>query len=461
MKSTLEPLEGNKVKLSVEVDESEFDRDIDQAFRKIAKEVRIPGFRPGKAPRRILESRIGVGPAREEALRDAIPRYLADAVREHEVDIIATPQVDITGGEEDGPVAFDATIEVRPVITVPGYGGLRVEVPNPDVSDAEIDERIASLRRPHGELVDVERPAVMGDFVTIDLGASRDGEAVPGLNVDDWQYEIGRGWITPEFDSHLVGTTAGDDVDFEAPLPGSADDRPVEFSVTVTKVQEMVLPELTDEWVADNVDDVETVEALRERQRTQLELVRRAQGQQQLVDRTVTALANLVDEEPPEALVAAELDRRAQDLVMRLQAQGIAFEQYLAATGQDQAEIVESLRTASVEAVKIDLALRAVAEAESLTAADSEVDSEIERIAVQVKQKPNQVRKAYERNDALPGLRADLRKRKALDWLLERVEVVDPEGTPIDRARLLPGSPDGTPDDAEAGAVTTNEETPA
>ena len=141
VKSTVETLEGNKVKLSVEVDEAEFDRDIDVAFRKIAHEVRLPGFRPGKAPRRILEARIGLAPARQQALQDAIPRYLADAVKVHDVDIIATPEVDITAGEEDGPVAFDATVEVRPHVVVPGYAGLRVELPLVAVSDDEVERR--------------------------------------------------------------------------------------------------------------------------------------------------------------------------------------------------------------------------------------------------------------------------------------------------------------------------------
>ena len=150
MKSSVEPLEGNKVKLYIEVEEDEFDRDIDRAFKTIAREVRLPGFRNGKAPRRVLEARIGIGPAREQALRESIPQYLAKAVREHDVDIIATPQIEITGGQEEGPVEFDATIEVRPEITVPGYGGLRVELPSPDATEEEIEAvdrgRVASRR---------------------------------------------------------------------------------------------------------------------------------------------------------------------------------------------------------------------------------------------------------------------------------------------------------------------------
>ena len=159
MKSTLETLEGNKVKLSVNVDEAEFDKDIDQAFRKIAREVRLPGFRAGKAPRRVLEARIGLAPAREQALRDSIPQYLAKAVREHDVDLIATPEVEITSGAEEGPVEFDATCEVRPEITVPGYDGLRVELPAPVATDAEVDEAVQAQLRRHGELPTSSRPA--------------------------------------------------------------------------------------------------------------------------------------------------------------------------------------------------------------------------------------------------------------------------------------------------------------
>ena len=139
MKSTVEPLEGNKVKLSVEVDETEFEPEVDAAFRRIAQEVKLPGFRPGKAPRKILEARLGVGYAREEALRESLPGYYADAVREHDVDVIAPPEIDITDGQEAGAVTFEAVVEVRPVVTVPGYDSLRVEIPSPEVTDDDID----------------------------------------------------------------------------------------------------------------------------------------------------------------------------------------------------------------------------------------------------------------------------------------------------------------------------------
>jgi trigger factor len=443
MKSTVEPLdktEGNEgrtlVKLSVEVDEDEFDRDIDAAFRKIAREVRIPGFRPGKAPRRILEARIGTAPAREQALRDAIPQYLAQAVREHAVDIIATPEVDITAGQDDGPVTFDATVEVRPTVIVPGYAGLRVELPGIEVDDADVDEPIQVERRRQGELVDVDRPAARGDYVTLDLAATREGEPVPGLNAEDWQYELGRGWIAEDFDERVVGSTVGDKLTFTTVPTGTEDS--ADFTITVKKVQELVVPELTDEWVSENIGEFDTVEEWRNSVRERLSDIRLGQARQMLVERASTALADLVDDEPPEALVNAELRQRAEAFVMQLQSQGIALEQYLAATGQDQVALMEGLKDAAARAVKVDLALRAVADAEDMQVDDDELEAEYERIGVRVGQKPAQVRKAYERSDAVPELRVELCKRKAMEWLLRTVEVVDGEGRTIDRSVLLP-----------------------
>jgi trigger factor len=435
VKSSVEPLEGNKVKLYIEVDEAEFDRDIDRAFKAIAREINMPGFRNGKAPRRVLEARIGVGPAREQALRDSIPEYLAKAVREHDVDLIATPEVEITAGQDEGPVEFDATCEVRPAITVPGYGGLRVELPSPVATDDEVDAAVAEELRRHGSLDDAERPAATGDFVTLDLAGTRDGEEVAGLNTEDWSYEIGQGWVAETFDGELIGASAGDELNFTATPKGT--DEPVDFAVKVTRVQELVTPELTDEWVADNIGEVETVAEWTDLVRERIATGKLNQVRQQLIGRMTSALAGLVDEEPPEAMVNQDLQSRVQNTVQQFQAQGIDLEAWLSATGQDANDFVESMRGQSQEAVKVDLALRAVATAEAIDVEPDEVEAEYARIAMRVGQKAKDVRKAYERNDAVPELIAQLRKSKALDWLLHHVEMVDPDGNSIDRDLVL------------------------
>jgi trigger factor len=446
VKSSVEHLEGNKVKLSVNIDEDEFDRNIDQAFRKIAREVRLPGFRNGKVPRRVLEARIGIAPAREQALRDAIPEYLARAVREHDVDLIATPEVEITDGAEAGPVAFDATLEVRPEISVPGYGGLRIELPSPEATDEEVDEAVNAELRRHGELVDAGRPSVVGDFITVDLAATRDGEEVAGLNTEDWSYEVGQGWIADGFDEQVTGVLPGVERRFTATPKGT--DEPADLVVKVSRVQELKLPELTDEWVAENVGDFETVDAWRDSIRERIANTKLNQARSQLVGRVTESLVGLTDIEAPEPLVQSDLQRRVEATVRQLQSQGISMEQWLSATGQDSTEFVESLKGQSEQAVKVDLALRAVAAAEAIETDDSDLAAEYQRLAVQVNEKPNQVRKAYERNDLVPDLVAQIRKSKALDWLLHHVEIVDTEGHEIDRDLILGHSHDE--DDADA-----------
>lgn len=435
VKSTVEPLEGNRVKLSVNVDEAEFDKDIDAAFRKIAREVRLPGFRAGKAPRRVLEARIGIAPAREQALRDSIPQYLAKAVREHDVDLIAAPEVQITAGEEDGPVGFDATCEVRPEITVPGYDGLRVELPSPSATDEEVDEAIQAQLRRHGQLTDVDRPAARGDYVTLDLAATRDGEEVAGLNTEDWSYEVGQGWVADDFDDQLIGASAGDELEFTTTPKGT--DEPADFVVTVGAVQELVVPELTDDFVAENVADADTVEEWRAKLAEQLSESKLNAARRELVGRVTEALTSLTEIEPPKSLVDGDLQRRIEATVRQFQAQGISVDQWLSVTGQSPDEFVESMRGASEQAVRVDLALRAVAAAEQLDADEGDLTAEYERVAMQVGEKPNKVRKAYEQNDLVPELVANIRKSKALDWLLHHVELVDPDGNPLDRDLIL------------------------
>jgi trigger factor len=433
MRSTVEALEGNKVKLSVEVDESEFDKALDDAFRKIAREVRIPGFRPGKAPRKILEARLGPEVAREQALRDSLPDFYVDAVKEHDVDVIAAPEIEITAGEETGDVAFDAVVEVRPRIEVPGYGGLRVEIPRPEATEEEVDAQIDRLREQFAELAEVDRAAQDGDVVTIGINGEEDGEPVPGLQADDYAYRIGAATISPELDSQLTGAKIGDALAFDGELAGT--DRNVSFKVLVKKIQERVLPEVTDEW-ANEVSEFDTVQELRDDLASRLGNVRRLQASMALREKVVEALVQLVEDEAPEPLVQQEMRHRLEDLSMRLQAQGMDAGQYLAATGTTQEQLVEQLKEAGAQAVKADLALRAVAEAEQLEVTDDDLDAEVEALAGRLRQKPEKVRTQLERNDQLSAVRSDLRTRKALEWLLEHVEIVDPEGQPIDRADL-------------------------
>jgi trigger factor len=433
VRTSVEPLEGNKVKLSVELDESEFGTAIDAAFRKIAREVRIPGFRPGKAPRRLVEARVGLDVARQEAIRDALPGYYERALRENDLEPIAAPEIDITSGDSDPNMAFDAVVEVMPTVDVAGYGGLRVVLPNFAVSEEEVDVRVDQTRATFAELVSVGRPARDGDFVLIDRTIAQGEESSA---VEDFSYEVGSGGVTPELDENLRGAKTGDILRFNVHHQQIGD---VTFQVLVKDVREKALPDLTDEWVAAETE-FESVEEMRAKYRQEMEAVRKLEVALQTRDKVVEALIELVDDEIPEALVSSEMERRLQSLAHRLSHQGVDANRFLESLGEQQEEFVAQLRGEAVSAVKADLALRAVAELEAVEVTDAEVDQEIEDIARQRRKNPKAVRKELENEDQLPAVRSGIRKTKALEWLIAHTEFVDEEGQVIDRSDLIPPS---------------------
>jgi len=471
VKTTVEPLEGNKVKVSVSVDETEFDKAIDAAFKKLAQEVRIPGFRPGKAPRKVLEKRLGPEVGRGQALHDSLPEFYAQAVKENDVDVIAAPELEITEGEEEGPVTFEAVVEIRPIVQVPGYGSLRVTVEAPEASEEEVEEQLERLRSQFGELTAVERPVQEGDFVTIDVAGSQDGEPIDQLTAEDYLYEVGSGGILPEVDEQLIDAEAGEVLEFEAAFPGYTppedpddedDEGPpsLDFVVTVKEVKEKVLPELDDAF-ADDASEFTTLAELRADIAERISLVKKGQGAMQLREKTGEALGSLVEDDVPEALIATEVQQRLQDLQMRLQAQGLDLDTWIQMSGQSPDTIIEELKETAEQAVRVDLALRAVVEAEAVECSDEELEQEFAQVAERLNMKAKEVRKQFERADQVGAVRSDIKKRKAFDWLLERVEIVDADGNPLDRAAFeADESLDETEDEgADTGLVEASDST--
>ena len=435
MKSTVETLDDNRVKLSVEVDEETFDVAVDAAFKRIAKEVRMPGFRPGKAPRRLLEAQFGSAVGREEALREAMPEYYAQAVIEHDVDVVAPPEIEITGGQEDGPVQFDAVVEIRPSVSAAGYDGLRVEIPNPVASAEEIDEQIDNLRRNFAELSVVERAAADEDHVTIDIEATHGDEPVPGLTTTDYDYLLGSGAVVPEIDENLRGASAGDEVEFSADHPDPEEEEPLQFSITVKEVKEAVLPDLDDEFAKAN-SEFETVEDLRADMADRMNTMRIQQANMAVQQNTAEALAALVTDEIPESMIENEINARIQDLVQRLQQQGMDVGAYLDAVGQTTETLAAEFREPAEQAVKVDLALRSVADLQGLVPDDDRIDEVIAEMAGPSGQDSDELKARLAEVGQISALRADLAKQSAMEWLTDNVELVDEDGEAIDRDAL-------------------------
>ena len=430
MKATVEALEGNKVKLSVEVDEQEFESAVDAAFKKIAREVRIPGFRPGKAPRRVLESHIGAGAGRAQALNDALPDYYSEAVLANEVDVIAPPDIELVEGSEFGNVKFDAIVEVRPVISISGYKTLAVEIPSPSPSDEEIDAQLERFRSQYGDLEVVERAADTGDYVTIDIEGSQNDEVLEGLVASAYLYEVGSAGIVPELDEQLAGVSAGDTRSFGAAHPNGEEEDPLHFEITVTEVKAKVLPELNDEFAL-QASEFETMAAWRDDLVTRMTEVRKAQSQMIVREKIGEALAELVPDELPEPLIAAEMNERLQDMAMRLQAQGLSLDQWLQFSGTDTEQFLDELKTTADRSARVDLALRAIALAESIQVLEEDLDLEFEAVAARVEQDSDVVRTQLTEGGHIPALKVDIAKRKSLDWLTESVTITDEAGNSI------------------------------
>ncbi len=438
MQTTVEPTEANKAKIIVTLEAADFDKALTQAFTKIGKEVRIPGFRPGKAPRRILEQRIGIDYARQVALEDSLPEFYVAAIRQNDLDVINVPQLNLLSGAEAGSeIKFDAEVELRPEVRVPGYDGLRVTIANPKATETEITDQLGRMLNQFAEIKEVDRQAQPGDHVRIDVAGTIDGEAVPGLTASDYLYEVGLGQVVPELDTNLMGASAGDVLDFEADVPGGDDDdSPIMFHVEVRAVSEKVLPEADDAFAAAN-SEFSTLAELKADIAKRVSMVKRVQSYLSLRDETLKALVELVDaEELPSVLLDQEVQNRLQDLANRLQQQGANIEQYLEATGQQPDAMIAEMREQGADNVRADLALRAVAKSEAIEVSDDEVEAEIKRLAERFKMKPNQVKRNIESNGQMNTLRADVRKTKTLNWLMERVALVDEDGHDIDRADL-------------------------
>jgi trigger factor len=478
MRATAAPEEGNKVRLTVEVDESEIDEALNGVMRRLSREVRVPGFRPGKVPRRVIEARMGgAGALRGEALREALPEFYAKAVSDTEVDPIDTPEIDITAGDESGAVSFDAIVEVRPTVSIAGYQGLVVTLPGLDVPDEEVDAQINRLRATSGELVDVERPVQKGDQVTIDITGKRirgsepvaeaeaeadvtegatpdDAEAeAPAeggdtgkapkvieeegddddLTAEDFLYEAGSGGVVPELDDALIGAKAGDTVTFDSTIDDLG--QTISFSVVVKDIKELVLPEVTDEWAAE-ASEFKTADELREDIAKRLKQRHIMQAQLALQQKTIEAMVELVTEDVPDILVEDELRERIHDLNHRLEEQKIGLGQFLAATGRDEQEFLDELRAGALQGVKSDLALRALVDQEHIELTDEELDAELATMGERLEMSADQVREQLEQGGRLSAVRSDRRKAKALRWLLDNVELVDEEGNPVSRDDL-------------------------
>ena len=429
----------DKIKLSVVIDDDEFDREVDDALKRLSKNIKLPGFRPGKIPRKVLEARLGPTAGRQDALEHSLPTYYGRALIDNEVDAIGPPEIEITSDITNGAVTFEATVPIRPKPSITGHSDLEIEIPSPIVTEEEFQAQLDSMRKHLAELEEVEKPAEDGDLLTIDIEGTKDGEPVPGLSATDYLYEVGSGTILSEVDEYLTGSSKGDEIEFEAKHP--TEEGPISISIKVGQLQVRILPEVDNEF-ASQVSEFETADELLKDLRHRMDETKSQQVGMLARDLTAKAIGDLIQIELPEGLIENEIDRRIRDLEMRLNSQGLELEKYLEATGGEIEAIREDFRETAEISARIDLGLRAVAHVEYLDEEEDNFEKYLENMAIQMQMKPEELHDALKTSGRLMDVRADIAKEAALQWVFDRVNLLDEDGNTVDSGILEIKQPD-------------------
>jgi trigger factor len=436
VKSTVETLSPTRVRLSVEVPFEELKPSLDKAYKAIAQQISIPGFRRGKVPARLIDQRIGRAAVLEETLNDAIPTHYTSAVREHEVKVLGSPDVEVTELADGEKVTFTAEVDVRPEITLPPFSGLTVTVDDVTVEPGDIDKQLTSLRERFAVLKGVDRPAQDGDYISIDLAATVDGEEVPGGTATGMSYEIGSGQLLPGTDEAVIGLSAGEAATFKTELAGGDfAGREADVAVTVKTVKEKDLPALDDEF-AQTASEFDTLAELEADLRTRLEQAKQFEQAEQARDKALEALLESVEVPLPEKVVADELEYRKHQLTHYLERAGLTLDLYLKSEGQTEEEFEAKLEQDTKDAVKAQLVLDTVADSEQLGVSDTELTTEVVRRAQQAGVSPQEYADQVVQANQLSLVVADVRRGKALALVLENAQLKDASGNPVDLSVL-------------------------
>jgi len=436
LKSTVETLSPTRVRLAVEVPFDELKPSLDKAYASIAKQVRVPGFRPGKAPARIIDQRVGRAAVLDEAVQDAVPRAYTEAVRDNELRALGQPDIELTKLDDGESLAFTAEVDVRPEVTLPAYDGIAVSVDDTEVTDAEVDEQVGALRERFAVLKATDRPVADGDYVSIDLRATVDGEEVPGGTTTGLSYEVGTNSIMNGLDEALLGASAGDERQFSTELiAGDFAGRTADVAVTVRSVKEKELPELDDEF-AQTASDFDTLEEFRADVRGRLERVKALEQGAQARDKVLEALLAATEVPLPESAVRGEVEWRQHDISHQLESAGLDLDSYLSAEERSREDFDTEVRANAETAVKSQLVLDAVADAEQLGVSDAELTEHVIAQAQRYGVSPQEFAQQLTQAGNLPAMVSDVRRSKALATVLERAAVTDASGRTVDLEAL-------------------------
>ena len=432
MKSNVEQLSPTRVRIKVQVPFTELEPDFQRAYKELAKQVRLPGFRPGKAPAKLLEARFGREAMLEQVVNEALPSRYGQAVAESEVHPLGQPDIEVTKKEYGQDLAFTAEVDVRPKIALPDLSELTVSVDPVGVSDDDVDAELESLRARFGTLTGVDRPVADGDFVSIDLSAAVDGEDVPNAAAQGLSHEVGSGRLIAGLDDALVGLSVDESKEFTAKLAtGEHAGHDAQVTVTVKSIKERELPE-PDDGFAQLASEFDTIDELRSNLRDQVGQVKRAQQAEKIRDATMDTLVEQVDVPLPEAIVQAQFDTAIHNALHSFNHDEAKFNEVLAEQGKTREEFETETRSAAESDVKRQLLLDALADDLEVKVGQDDLTERLVMTSRQYGIEPQQLFAYLQENNQLPAMLADVRRGLTIAAVVQAATVTDTDGNSID-----------------------------
>jgi trigger factor len=455
VKSTVEKLSPTRVRINVEVPFTELEPDIDKAFKQLATQIRLPGFRPGKAPRKLLEARVGRGAVLEQVVNDALPGRYSEAVTSSSLQPIGQPEIEITKLEDNEELVFTAEVDVRPEIDIPDLSALKITVDPIVVEDTDVDAELESLQKRFGTLTGVDRAAEDGDFVSIDLSATIDGEDVPEAQTEGLSHELGSGQLIEGLDEAIIGLKEGESKTFTTTLvAGDHAGQEAEVTVTLKSVKTRELPELDDEF-AQLASEYDTIDELKASLREQVERVKRVAQAEQIRDKAIEALLEQVDVPLPEAVVQAQVDDTLHNAIHGLDHDEDKFAESLAEQGSSREEFDADNRSNAEKAIKTQLLMDAIADKLDVQVGQNDITERLVLMSRQYGIEPQQLIQMLQQNNQLPAMFADVRRGLTVAAVVHGATVTDSDGTEIDTAEFFgPAGEQG----AEGETVDAGEE---
>lgn len=448
MKSTVEQLTPTRVRINVEVPFTELQPDFDRTYKQLAQQVRMPGFRPGKAPAKLIEARFGRAAVLQQVVNEALPSRYSEAVTSSDLKPLGQPDIEVTKLDDGDQITFTAEVDVRPEIALPDLEQLKISVDPIEVGDDEVDAELESLRARFGTLTGVDRPAAEGDFVSIDLDATIDGEAVEGASTEGLSHQVGSGQLIEGLDDAIVGLSAGESKAFITTLAaGPQAGKEAEVTVTVQSVKERELPEADDEF-AQLASEFDTIVELRESLTEQVARTKRIQQAEKIREATLETLVDQVEMPLPEAVVQAHVDNALHNALHGLDHDENKFAEALADKGSSRAEFDAETRTEAEKSVKTQLLLDALGDQLEIQVGQNDLTQHLVLMARQYGIAPQQLMQFLQQNNQLPAVFADVRRGMALAAAVRAASVTDTDGNEIDTAEFF-GT--GKAPDADAG----------